>query len=285
MKQKAFTLTIACKDIVGIVAAVSGFLARNRCFIIESAQMGDPSTQQFFMRTVFEPQGAMDTVEAFSEQFSSIAEEFSMHWNVYDSRKKPRLLILVSKQGHCFNDLLHRYASGQLAVEIPAVVSNHKDMEEMTRWHGIPFHYLPVSPDNRASQEEEIFKLFQEHKIDLMVLARYMQVLSPAIVTRVYGKAINIHHSFLPGFKGAKPYHQAYDRGVKIIGATAHYVSNDLDEGPIIEQEVTRVNHSHTPDQLLAIGRDIESMVLSRAVKFHTEHRVLLNGNKTVVFG
>lgn len=191
---------------------------------------------------------------------------------------------MASKQGHCLNDLLHRYANKTLDIEIPAVISNHPDLEKTTKWHDIPFHHLPVSDKNRDEQESKLLELIEKLEIDLVVLARYMQVLSPNLTKQLHGKAINIHHSFLPSFKGAKPYHQAFDKGVKIIGATAHYITNDLDEGPIIEQEVIRVNHAHTPEQMVALGHDIERTVLSRAVKYHIEQRVLLNGNKTIVF-
>jgi formyltetrahydrofolate deformylase len=284
MKNKKFTLTISCQDTIGIVAAVSGFMAENKCFILESAQMGDASTGKFFFRTVFEAQNGLASKQDFKHKFQSVADKFKMDWNLYDSDEKQRLLILVSKQGHCLNDLLHRHSTGSLPVEIPAVISNHPDMEKMVKSYDIPFYHLPVASHNKEEQEQQILNIIRDEKINLTVLARYMQILSPNLTGKIKGHAINIHHSFLPGFKGAKPYHQAYDRGVKIIGATAHYVSDELDEGPIIEQEVTRVNHSHTPDKLLEIGRDIESMVLSRAIKFHIEHRVILNGNKTVVF-
>ena len=284
MDSKTFTLSISCNDTTGIVAAVSGFLSDNNCFILESAQMGDASTGKFFLRIVFETKNGIGSKDVFSEKFKPVADDFDMDWSLYDNSQKQRLLILVSKQGHCLNDLLHRYVSGNLPVEIAGVISNHNDMEKMVRNYDLPFYHMPVSSDNRDKQEQQILEFIENKDVDLTILARYMQILTPNLVQHIQGKAINIHHSFLPGFKGAKPYHQAYDRGVKIIGATAHYVSNELDEGPIIEQEVTRVNHSHTPEQLLAIGRDIESIVLSRAVKYHIEHRVILNGNKTVVF-
>ena len=284
MHSNTFTLSISCNDTIGIVATVSGFLSDNKCFIIESAQMGDASTGKFFLRIVFEAQNGVGSKDLFSEKFEPVAEKFKMDWSLSDDSQKQRLLILVSKQGHCLNDLLHRYVSGNLPVEIAGVISNHNDMEKMVRNYDIPFYHMPVSKDSRDKQEQQILEFIENEEVNLTVLARYMQILTPNLVKHIQGKAINIHHSFLPGFKGAKPYHQAYDRGVEIIGATAHYVSNELDEGPIIEQEVTRVNHSHTPDQLLAIGRDIESIVLSRAVKYHIEHRVILNGNKTVVF-
>jgi formyltetrahydrofolate deformylase len=283
LDNNKFTLTLSCDDTVGIVATVSGFLFENGCFIIESAQTGDASTNKFFMRAVFEAQ-KNTSYDSLKAKFQPIATKFNMDWQLYDNSVKPRVLIMVSKQGHCLNDLLHRYASSSLPIDIPAVISNHQDMERLVNWFEIPFYHLPVNENTRDKQERQILDVISENNIDLTVLARYMQILTPGLVENIYGKAINIHHSFLPGFKGAKPYHQAYDRGVKIIGATAHYVSNELDEGPIIEQEVTRVTHANTPDQLLAIGRDIESIVLSRAVKYHVEHRVIQNGNKTVVF-
>lgn len=284
MTKTTYILTLSCDDTVGIVAAVSGFLFQNNCFITESTQFGDPSTDKFFMRVVFSAKADDSGYEILKEKFALVAKQFVMGWNLYDSNHKMRLLLMVSKQGHCLNDLLHRYASGSLPVEIPAVVSNHKDMEKMVQWYDIPFYHFPVDSASKSAQEQQILDLITELNIDLTVLARYMQILSPNLTAKLRGRAINIHHSFLPGFKGAKPYHQAYDRGVKIIGATAHYVTEELDEGPIIEQEVMRVTHANTPEHLLALGRDIESRVLARAVQYHIEHRVLLNGNKTVVF-
>lgn len=284
MNNNTYILTLSCDDTVGIVAAVSGFLLENNCFIIESTQFGDPSTLKFFMRVVFSTKQDQHLQEQLSKKFLQIAKKFSMDWHLRDSHNKMRLLLMVSKQGHCLNDLLHRYASGSLPVEIPAVISNHKDLEKMVKWYDIPFYYMPVEKGSKQTQEQKILDLIEKFKIDLTVLARYMQILSPELTQKLRGKAINIHHSFLPGFKGAKPYHQAYDRGVKIIGATAHYITEELDEGPIIEQEVIRVDHSHSPEQLLALGRDVESLVLARSIQYHIEHRVLLNGNKTIVF-
>ncbi len=284
MNNNTYILTLSCHDTAGIVAAVSGFLFKTDCFIIESTQFGDPSTLKFFMRVVFSTNENSLTQAQLCEKFAPIAQKFGMDWNLSDSKRKMRLLLMVSKQGHCFNDLLHRYASGLLSVEIPAIISNHRDMEKMANWYEIPFYYLPVENGNKAAQEEKIIEIIEKFQIDLTILARYMQILSPKLTQALRGKAINIHHSFLPGFKGAKPYHQAYDRGVKIIGATAHYITEDLDEGPIIEQEVIRVNHTHTPEQLLALGRDVESSVLAHAIGYHIQHRVLLNGNKTIIF-
>lgn len=283
-ENSKYILTLSCADTTGIVAAVSGYLADNKCFIVELSQWGDMSTGTFFMRTVFAVNNMVASFSDVQAGFNRVSDKFNMDWAMYDVSYKPKALIMVSKQGHCLNDLLHSYSSGNLNVEIPAVVSNHKDMEKMANWYDIPFHHIPVNAENKPQQEEKVLDLVKELDVDLVILARYMQVLSPNFVSKLYGRAINIHHSFLPGFKGAKPYHQAFDRGVKIIGATAHYISNELDEGPIIEQEILRVDHNNTPEQLLANGRDIESLVLSRAVNYHVEHRVFLNGNKTVVF-
>lgn len=285
MSEKRFILNLSCKDARGIVAAVTGFLAEQYGFIIESAQFGDASTGKFFMRVEFALETKAPRIDVFEKLFAAgIAKRFGMEWFIADKTGKSRVLVMVSKAGHCLNDLLYRYSTGQLAIDIPAIVSNHADWEHVAKWHGIPFYHLPVTGKNKAKQEAEILALVEKHKIDLVVLARYMQILSPTMCKALAGRAINIHHSFLPSFKGAKPYHQAFDRGVKIIGATAHYVTTDLDEGPIIEQETERVDHAQQPSDLAAIGHDIESRVLARAVKYHSEHRVLLNGKKTVVF-
>jgi formyltetrahydrofolate deformylase len=282
--KPAWVLTITCPDTVGIVAAVSGFLSTHDCFITEAAQYGDPLSSRFFMRIVFGA-GAMTPPRPELEKlFTAVAAQFQMIWKLHDGSRKARVVILVSKFGHCLNDLLHRYHTGSLPIDIPAVISNHQEMRSIVEWHGIPYHYLAVDKHDKTAQEDRVMEVIERADADLVVLARYMQILSTDMCTRLQGKAINIHHSFLPSFKGAKPYHQAHSRGVKIIGATAHYVTPDLDEGPIIEQGVERVDHTHTPDDLVAIGRDIENVVLARAVRWHTEHRVLLNGSKTVVF-
>lgn len=282
--KKTFILTLSCRDTKGIVAAVSGFLAENGGFIIESAQFGDASTKTFFMRTVFQADSGADDINVIKKGFSPVADAFNMDWDIYDMSVKPKILIMVSKQGHCLNDLLHRAADGTLAADVSAVISNHNDLADMVKWYKIPFFHLPVHTDTKTEQEEEVYARIQELNIDLLVLARYMQILSPYLVEKMAGRAINIHHSFLPSFKGAKPYHQAYDRGVKIAGATAHYVTSNLDEGPIIEQEIVRVSHAHSPAQMVAMGHDVERTVLHRAIKYHIERRVLINGNKTVVF-
>ncbi|CAH2601135.1 Formyltetrahydrofolate deformylase [Rhodovastum atsumiense] len=281
---KHYILTITCPDTTGIVAAVAGFLSSHELFITESEHFGDVATGRFFMRTVFQERPGMPSIAALQAAFAPFAERFGMEWHIHDATRRPRLLLLVSKFDHCLNDLLYRYRTGTLPVEIPGVVSNHPDLQRVVEWHGIPYHHLPVTRDTRAEQEGRILEMVDRLHIDLVVLARYMQVLSPQMCAALSWRCINIHHSFLPSFKGAKPYHQAHARGVKIIGSTAHYVTTDLDEGPIIEQAVERVDHTHTPDELVALGRDIESVVLARAVRYHIEHRVLPNGNKTVVF-
>jgi len=280
-----YILSLSCPDRRGIVAAVSGFLAQSDCFITESADFGDPVSGRFFQRIVFRTDGPKPSRNTLEEQFEIIARRFDMEWALHDAQRKARLIVLVSKFGHCLNDLLYRYRTGALPVEIAAVISNHDDFQELVEWHGIAFHHWPVvKPDDKQATERELLALVEREKVDLVVLARYMQILSPALCEKLSGRAINIHHSFLPSFKGARPYHQAHARGVKLIGATAHYVTTDLDEGPIIEQAVERIDHTQTPEEMVAIGRDIENVVLARAIKLHVEHRVLLNGHKTVVF-
>ena len=280
-----YILILSCKDAHGIVATVTGFLAQHQGFIIESAQFGDESTGKFFLRIEFSTGQKTPPIETLKQMFvEQIAKPFVMNWELHDKQQKMRVLIMVSKTGHCLNDLLHRHSTGLLPIEIPAVVSNHPDMKLFVEWHKIPYLHFPLEKDQKAAQEAKVLDVIAREKIDLVVLARYMQILSPDLCAKLEGKAINIHHSFLPSFKGAQPYRQAFDRGVKLIGATAHYVTTDLDEGPIIEQEVSRVDHSEMPEQLEAIGRDLECVVLSRALKLHIEHRVLINGNKTVVF-
>jgi len=288
----SFILKLSCPDRHGIVHAVSGFLFERSNNILDSAQFGDSRTSEFFMRVHFEQDGggadAATALDTLRKEFAPLAEQFSMRWEMHDAAVKPRVVIMVSKIGHCLNDLLFRYRTGQLPIEIPAIVSNHKEFYQLAASYNIPFHHFPLiggsSDAAKAAQEARVLEVIDEHQADLVVLARYMQILSPNLCKQLAGRAINIHHSFLPSFKGAKPYYQAFDRGVKLIGATAHYVTTDLDEGPIIEQEVERVDHSMTPDQLTAIGRDVECVTLARAVKWHVEHRVVLNGTKTVVF-
>ena len=283
--KRAYVLTVSCQDVAGIVAAVSTFLTQQGCFIRESAQFGDPSTDRFFMRCDFVAEtGTIDKAELEKRFAAIVGARFGMDWQIHDLSRKMRVMIMVSKAGHCLNDLLHRYHTGSLPMEVTSVVSNHPDLKSMTEWHDIPFHHLAVTSDSKAAQEDAIMKLVDSEQVDVVVLARYMQILSPAFCEKLRGRAINIHHSFLPSFKGAKPYHQAFDRGVKIIGATAHYVTSDLDEGPIIEQEIARVDHTFSPTRLVTVGGDIEAKVLAHALNYHLEHRVLLNGHKTVVF-
>ncbi|MBN8228692.1 formyltetrahydrofolate deformylase [Corallococcus macrosporus] len=279
-----YILTLSCPDQRGIVHAVSGWLAEHGCNILDSAQYGDPQTRLFFMRVHFADEEGKVESAALRDAFGVLAQRFSMDWRLHDAAEKPRVLLMVSKIGHCLNDLLYRYRSGILPVEIPAIVSNHRDFYQLAASHDIPFHHLPVTVENKARQEARLLELVREQRVDLVVLARYMQILSPETCDALRGRLINIHHSFLPSFKGARPYQQAYDRGVKLIGATAHFVTGDLDEGPIIEQDVERVDHTLSPEALTAIGRDVENVVLGRAVTWFVQHRILLNGHKTVVF-
>lgn len=278
-----FILTLACPDRTGIVYNVSGLLLKHQGNIIDAQQFGDAETGRFFLRVHFALPDDIG-IEQVKTDFLILAPQFQMNWNIYDPQKKARLLILVSKHGHCLNDLLFRVQSKQLNADIAGIVSNHPDFAQMANSYEIPFHHLPVTPETKASQESAILTIAKREEIDLVVLARYMQILSPELCAALQGKAINIHHSFLPSFKGARPYYQAHARGVKIIGATAHYVTHDLDEGPIIEQDVQRVDHTMSAQDLTQVGSDIESRVLSRAVSSHVEHRILVNGSKTVVF-
>jgi formyltetrahydrofolate deformylase len=279
-----YVLTLVCHDQIGIVHAVSGLLTERRCNIVDSQQFGDGHTGRFFMRVNFVATDEATRPDELRAAFTRVAERFGMQWELHDSELRCRTLMLVSRFGHCLNDLLYRWQIGALHVDIPAVVSNHPDVEPLAKAYGVPFHHLPVTDATRSEQEARLLDLVGEHRVELVVLARYMQILSPDVCAKLSGRIINIHHSFLPSFKGAKPYHQAHARGVKLIGATAHYVTADLDSGPIIEQEVARVDHAYSPEQLAAVGRDVEARALARAVQWHAEHRVLRNGTKTVVF-
>ena len=279
-----YVLTLACLDQPGIVHAVTSFLLENGGNIRESQQFGDRESGRFFMRIDFETAQASDA-GTLHAAFATTAAQFEMSYDLWSAQAPYRTLIMCSKQLHCLNDLLFRTSTGDLQIEVPLVVSNHRDAEPMARHYGVDFHHIPITPDTKAEAEAELTALVDDLGIDLVVLARYMQILSDDLCRHLSGRAINIHHSFLPSFKGAKPYHQAFDRGVKLIGATAHYVTAELDEGPIIEQEVARVSHSHTPDQLAQIGADLETVCLARAVRWHLEHRVLKNGQRTVVLG
>lgn len=279
-----FILTVTCRSAKGQVAAISGFLDSRGCYIKEFEVFDDELEDCFFVRCVFSGEGEQTPpLVSLREAFAPIAARFGMQWTLHDETRLPRVLIMVSRFDHCLNDLLYRWRMGELRMEISAVVSNHPDLAPLAEAAGIPFHHLPVNATNRSEQEARLVELIDSTGSELVVLARYMQILSPALCLHLAGRAINIHHSFLPGFKGAKPYHQAHARGVKLIGATAHYVTTDLDEGPIIEQVVERVKHSHRAEDLLAVGRDMECLALSRAVRYHIEQRVFLNGSKTVV--
>lgn len=277
-------LKLSCADKPGIVASVASLFSLQGFNIRESSQFEDGTTQCFFMRTVLESVEGPKPLVSVMNAFHSVAERYGMNWQLHNPREKIKVLIAVSQWGHCLNNLLNSWKHGSLPVEIVGVVSNHTNMQALTEWYDLPFHYLPVTRETKAEQEAQILEVMSNSHADLLVLARYMQILSDDLCQQLEGRAINIHHSFLPGFKGAKPYHQAYDRGVKLIGATAHYVTAELDEGPIIEQSVERVSHANSPEELVEIGRDIEAITLQRAVRWHAENRVLLNGCRTVVF-
>ncbi|WP_328842756.1 formyltetrahydrofolate deformylase [Streptomyces sp. NBC_00258] len=278
----SFTLTLSCPNRTGIVHAVSGYLLKYGCDIGQHQQFDDSLSNLLFMRTQVTAPLDID-LEAVSRGFESVAAEFQMSYQ-FNDRQSARMLVMVSKLGHCLNDLIFRWKAGSLGAEIVAVVSNHEDLRSMAETAGLPFVHVPVTPETKASAEIRLLQLVDEYDAELVVLARYMQILSDETCKELYGRAINIHHSFLPGFKGAKPYHQAYERGVKLVGATAHYVTSALDEGPIIEQEVIRIDHTYDPRALQTVGRDAEAQALSRAVRWHCERRVLLNGQSTVVF-
>ncbi len=278
-----YILTLSCPDRIGIVYRVTGLLYELGCNILDAQQYGDEESRRFFLRVHFDLPSLAE-IDVLRESFASLADHFGMDWKIHDARRRARLLVLVSKQGHCLNDLLFRAHSRQLPVDIAAVASNHEDFAALAASYDVPFHHLPTSNAAKQAQERQVLELVERERIDLVVLARYMQILSPELCDALAGRAINIHHSFLPSFKGAKPYHQAHQRGVKIIGATAHYVTRDLDEGPIIEQDIARVDHAMAPKELVRVGSDTESQVLARAVRRHVEHRILLNGHRTVVF-
>ncbi|MFL6071103.1 MAG: formyltetrahydrofolate deformylase [Actinomycetes bacterium] len=278
-----FILTLSCPDRPGVVYAVSSFLVQHNCTVISSQQFGDQDTGTFFMRVRFWCSDG-DDLGALQRGFERMAAPFDMDFLLRGVSERPKVLLLVSKFGHCLNDLLFRHRIGALPIDVAGFVSNHRDFEDLVDDYGFPFHYIPVTSDNKSQAEQQLLDLVEKEQVDLVVLARYMQVLSEDLCRALEGRAINIHHSFLPSFKGGKPYHQAHERGVKLIGATAHYVTSDLDEGPIIEQEVARVDHSLSPQKLVAVGRDVECQALARAVLWHAESRILLNGHRTVVF-
>ena len=279
-----FIFNGTCRAGSGVVAAVTSFLADRDCYICALEQFDDESTDKFFMRAVFRRQKNSPSIDQMAEAFAEVSDKFDMSWKFHNPALAVKTLLLVSKYDHCLDDLLYRRRKGEFNMEITAVVSNHQDLRPMVEREGIRFIHLPVTKDTKAQQESRLLEIIEETESELVVLARYMQILSNDLTQKLSGRCINIHHSFLPGFKGAKPYHQAYNRGVKVIGATAHYVTSDLDEGPIIEQILTRVDHGYGPEHLVRVGRDNECMALAKAVKYHIERRVFLDGNKTVVF-
>ena len=278
-----FVLTVKCHSTRGIVAAIANYLADSGCNLTDSSQYDDLLTGQFFMRVTCVSQTGV-TLEGLKEGFAPIAEHFGMDWAIHDAEKKVKILLMVSNFGHCLNDLLYRWRIGALPVEIAGVVSNHMTYQKVVVNHDIPFHHIKVTKENKPEAEAHLLDVVEESGAELIVLARYMQILSDKLCTKMSGKIINIHHSFLPSFKGANPYKQAFERGVKLIGATSHYVTADLDEGPIIEQDTVRITHAQSPDDYVSLGRDVEAQVLARAIHAHVQHRVFINGNKTVVF-
>tara|TARA_R110001583_G_scaffold194204_2_gene364577 strand:+ start:8851 stop:9717 length:867 start_codon:yes stop_codon:yes gene_type:complete len=283
-KDNLWILTADCPSRLGTVDVVTRFLAKTANYVGEIHSFDDQEMDHFSIRVEFFPMNEEFCPERFSTDFAPRAEAFEMNWQLTSAQHRSRVAIMVSKYDHCLNDLLYHYRTGKLAIEIPVIISNHPDLEELARWHGIPYHHLPVTAETKAEQERQVWELIQQYECELVVLARYMQVLSNDLCEKLSGRAINIHHSLLPGFKGAKPYHQAWTKGVKLVGATAHYVNSDLDEGPIITQGVQPVDHSHYPEDLVAKGQHIESLTLTRAVRYHVEKRVFLHGDRTVVF-
>ncbi|MBB3142030.1 formyltetrahydrofolate deformylase [Halomonas sp. THAF12] len=279
-----YRLVVSCPDRLGIVSRVSSFITGQGGSITEASQHSDLESGRFFMRYVILADSIGMSAEALRDAFSPIADEFGMDWALTDTHQRRRVVLMVSRESHCLVDLLYRWTANELDCDIAAVISNHDDMRSLTEWHGIPYHHVPVDPDDKSVAFAEVQRLVDETRADCVVLARYMQILPPSLCERYAGRVINIHHSFLPSFAGAKPYHQAYQRGVKLIGATCHYVTEDLDAGPIIEQDIHRVSHCHTPNDLVRFGRDVEKAVLARGLRWHLEDRVLVHGNKTVVF-
>lgn len=282
--MRRFVLTMTCPDRTGIVAAVSSFIASHGGWVVEAAQHGDLTTGQFFQRIEVLADSLPFGPEEFGQRFSDVAGEFELDWRLSDTDVRKRVVILVSREDHCLADLLHRWRNGDLQCDIPAVISNHPDLRPLVEWHGIKFVHAPVTADRKAEALSEVASVYEEAQGDVMVLARYMQMIPADVCERYPGHIINIHHSFLPSFAGARPYHQAFERGVKLIGATCHYVTAELDAGPIIEQATSRIDHGDTVQDLLRIGRDVERSVLARGLRWHLEDRVLLNGNRTVVF-
>ena len=283
--EQTYRLVVSCPDRTGIVAKVSNFLATYNGWITEASYHADQKNGWFFMRNEIKASSIPFDLENFKTVFEPIAKEFSMSWSISDSNVKKRVVLMASKESHCLADLLHRWHSNELDAEIVAVISNHDDLRRMVEWHDIPYHHVPVDPSNKQDAFETVSALVDQYETDLVVLARYMQILPADLCEKYAGRVINIHHSFLPSFAGAKPYHQAYDRGVKLIGATCHYVTQDLDEGPIIDQDVQRISHSNTIEDMVRLGKDAEKNVLARGLRLHLEERVIIHENKTVVFG
>ncbi|WCN13018.1 formyltetrahydrofolate deformylase [Marinomonas mediterranea] len=283
--KKPWIFTAKCPSVLGTVDVVTRYMAESGNYVSEIHSFDDYESDQFFIRIEFIPNGDAFSEDVFAADFQARADEFNMEWALTPPDHKPRVAILVSKYDHCLNDLLYRYRTGQLNIEVPVIISNHPDLKDLADWHGIPYYHLPISAETKPQQEAQVKELIERYDAELVVLARYMQVLSPDMCQYLDGKAINIHHSLLPGFKGARPYHQAWEKGVKMVGATAHYVNNDLDEGPIIAQGIQTVDHAHYPEDLVAKGQDVERVTLFNAVKYHVEKRVFLNGSRTVVFG
>ncbi|NQY65076.1 MAG: formyltetrahydrofolate deformylase [Alteromonadaceae bacterium] len=281
---RTFCLVISCKDAVGIVAAVSHFIADISGSLTESNHHTDVTEGWFYMRNVIDANSLSIEMEEFRERFDVVAKQFDMKWSVRDTQNRQKVVLLASHASHCLADLLYRWHSGELHCDIPCVISNHENLRSMVEWHGIPFHYVPVPKENKQEAFDKMNDIIERHNAETIVLARYMQILPPNLCSQYAGRLINIHHSFLPSFIGANPYKKAFDRGVKLIGATCHYVTQDLDEGPIIEQDVIRVSHRCEKDDMVRLGRDVEKAVLSRGVRFHLEDRVIVRGNKTVVF-
>ena len=283
-RMPSYTLVISCPDKVGIVAAVSMFVAEHSGSLLESNHHTDVEQGWFYMRNVISADSLAVGLDQFRQEFAPLAEDFDMQWHVRDNNELQRVVVMASHASHCLADILHRWKSGELACQIPCVISNHENLRSMVEWHGIPFHYVPVPKDDKSAAFARVTEIVERHQAETIVLARYMQIIPPILCEQFAGRLINIHHSFLPSFIGANPYQKAYDRGVKLVGATCHYVTEDLDEGPIIEQDVIRVNHSCDKDDMVRLGRDVEQSVLSRGLRYHLEDRVVVRGNKTVVF-
>lgn len=279
-----FVLKLSCQDKVGIVAAVTSFLAQHDCMILHSSQHGEEESMTFFMRVAFASSGRFQSMDDFKEKFTTISDKFGMNWTLADADYRPKVVVLVSKQSHCLADLLYRWHSGDLACEIPCVISNHQDMASYVDWHEIPYHHVPVEKETKDKDFDQIDQLIEQYQADVVVLARYMQIIPPAFCKKYAGKVINIHHSFLPAFIGADPYRKAFDKGVKLVGATCHYVTEDLDEGPIIEQDVIRISHRYSTDEIRRLGKDVEKAVLARGLRYHIENKVIVHQGKTIIF-